>query len=103
MVVLTLTFKVYMEWGVVPQRVEKIGWWNMAQFAAIFGPSFQALANQVCVCACVAALRDARQQIFAGQMMEFSLRLSRPFCGVCVCIRPARHGLTVYPLYSSFG
>lgn len=46
--VLTLLFKVYHEWDLVPGRMEKIGWFNFTQFAAIFGQSFQALANQVC-------------------------------------------------------
>lgn len=46
--VLTLLFKVYHEWHLVPARMEKIGWFNFTQFAAIFGQSFQALANQVC-------------------------------------------------------
>lgn len=45
--ILTLVFKVHMEWDQVPHRMEKIGWFNFAQFAAIFGPAFQALANQV--------------------------------------------------------
>lgn len=44
----TMAIKLAHEWDVVPARISKVGWFNFAQFAAIFGPSFQALANQVC-------------------------------------------------------
>jgi hypothetical protein len=43
----TMAIKLAHEWHLVPGRIDKVGWFNFAQFAAIFGPSFQALANQV--------------------------------------------------------
>jgi hypothetical protein len=45
----TMAIKIFHELDVIPARIDKVGWFNFAQFAAIFGPAFQALANQVCL------------------------------------------------------